>query len=301
MSTPEDRLRGAARARAAGVPEPPDRWDDVEQGAARARRRDRLRVTGVVVIGLAAAVVAGILFVPKLMHEPPDTIAAGPGAATSTTTKASATSTTGVPIAFAFQPLWPFKGTDDAIQWQTTTAQHATEAWHRDAAETAVRFSRDFLGYSDVNRVTTTVMDPNGGAHIGVGYVVPDASQTSTAAIVHLSRIGAGADAPWEVVGTDDRDLTLTTPSYGAPAGSPVSVGGTITGVDESLRVQVRQPDFPGKLGEVGGIPAGGQNTPWHTTVPFSGASNQVLTIAVSTGGHVSSVERFAVTGVRLA
>lgn len=298
MSTPEDRLRRAARDHAAGVPEPPDRWDDVERGAARERRRDRRRTTGVVVIGLAAAVIAAVVLVPKLTHEPPDTITAGPGGATSTTT-APATSTTAAPVAFPFQPLFPFKSTDDATQWQATSGKNASDAWHRDAGETAVRFSRDFLGYSDVNKVTSTVMDPNGGAHIGVGYVIPDAGRTSTAAIVHLSRIGAGTDAPWEVVGTDDHDLTLTTPSYGAQASSPVTVAGTITGVDESLQVQVRQADFPGKLGDVAGIPAGGQNTPWHATVSFTGATDQVLTIAVSTGGHVSSVERFAVTGVR--
>ena len=299
MSSPEDRFRRAAQARAAGVPEPPDRWDDVERGAARERRRDRLRAGGVVVIGLAAAVIAAVILVPKLTHEPPDTITAGPSGATSTTT-APTTSTTAAPVPFTFQPLFPFKSTDDATQWQATSAKRSTDAWHLDAGQTAVRFSRDFLGYSDVNKVTSTMMDANGGAHVGVGYVIPDAGRTSTAAIVHLSRIGAGTDSPWEVVGTDDRDLTLTTPSYGAQASSPVTVGGTITGVDESLHVQVRQPDFPGKLGDVSGIPAGGQNTPWHATVSFTGASNQVLTIAVSTGGHVSSVERFAVTGVRV-
>ena len=270
-----------------------------EEGPPTDRRGSRLGSIAPIAIGLIVAVVVAVVVVPKLVHEPPDTITTGPGH-TATTTNASTTSTAPAPVAFPFQALWPFKSTDDAMQWQSTSAKHSAEAWHLQAGETAVRFSRDFLGYSDVNRVTTTVMDPDGGAHIGVGYVVPDAGQTSTAAVVHLSRIGAGTDAPWEVVGTDDHDLTLTTPSYGAKVGSPVTVGGTITGVDESLHVQVRQPDFPGKLGEVSGIPAGGQNTPWHATVPFSGASNPVLTIAVSTGGHVTSVERFAVTGVQV-
>jgi len=271
-----------------------------DQDADVGRRSGRLGSIVPIVIGLAVAVVVAIIVVPKLIGEPSDTVALRHGTTTSTASRiSSSTSTTAAPVPFPFQPLFPFKGTDDAQQWQTTSGCHNSEAWHLDAGQTAVHFSRDFLGYSDVNQVTSTVMDPNGGAHVGVGYVVPDAGRTSTAAIVHLSRIGAGTDAPWEVVGTDDHDLTVTTPSYGAPASSPVTVAGTITGVDESLHVQVRQPDFPGKLGDVSGIPAGGQNTPWHATVSFSGASNQVLTIAVSTGGHVSSVERFAVTGVR--
>jgi len=265
------------------------------------RPSGRLGLIVSIAIGLAVAVVVAIIVVPKLVDEPSDTIGRRHGATTSTAVGSVSTSTTAsAPLPFPFQPLFPFKSTDDAIQWQSTSAQHAAEAWHKDAGQTAVHFSRDFLGYSDVNQVTSTVMDPNGGAHIGVGYVIPDAGRTSTAAIVHLSRIGAGTDAPWEVVGTDDRDLTLTTPTYGAQVSSPVTVGGTITGVDESLRVEVRQPDFPGKLGDAPGIPAGGQSSPWHTTVSFTGASNPVLTIAVSTGGHVSSVERFAVTGVRV-
>jgi hypothetical protein len=272
-----------------------------EQGPEPRRRGGRLGSIVPVAIGLAVAIVAAIILVPKLVDEPSDTVGDGHRATTSTSrSNNTTTSTTAAPVAFPFQPLWPFKSTDDAIQWQTSSAKSSTEAWHLDAGQTAVRFSRDFLGYSDINRVTTTDMDASGGAHIGVGYVVPATTQISTAAILHLARIGAGTDAPWEVVGTDDRDLTVTTPSYGTHVNSPVAVGGTITGVDESLHVQVRQPDFPGKLGEVSGIPAGGQNSPWQATVPFTGASNPVLTIAVSTGGHVSSVERFAVTGVRV-
>jgi hypothetical protein len=112
--------------------------------------------------------------------------------------------------------------------------------------------------------------------------------------------MGSGDDAPWEVVGTDDRDLTITSPAYGASVASPVTVAGTITGVDESLKVQVRQPTFPGLIGESCCVPAGGQKSPWTTTVSFTGATDHVLTIAVATGGHLKTVEHFAVTGVRV-
>ncbi|HZQ86470.1 MAG TPA: hypothetical protein VFA83_16600 [Acidimicrobiales bacterium] len=297
MSTPEDRLRRAAQARAAGVPEPPDRWDDVEQGAARTRRSDRLRVTGVVVIGLAAAVVAGVLFVPKLMHEPPDTIAAGPGAATSTTVASATTVTTGAPAPFPYQPLWPFRSVAEAQQWQSGAAG-PRDPWHLDAAQTAIQFSADFLGYTDIDTVTSKAEGAD-GAHIGVGFSTEGTSR-GTAAIVHLARVGSGSDAPWEVVGTDDHDLTLTAPAYGASVTSPITVAGTITGVDESLHVQVRQPTFPALVGDKCCLPAGGQNTPWQTTVDVKGNTDQILTIAVSTGGHLKTVERFAVTGVRV-
>jgi hypothetical protein len=101
------------------------------------------------------------------------------------------------------------------------------------------------------------------------------------------------------VVGTKDTTLTLTQPRYGATARSPMTVGGRITGVDESIRVQVRQPSTASPLGESAGIPAGGQSTPWSVRVPFHGATAPALTVVASTGGHVVDVEQFAITAVR--
>jgi hypothetical protein len=40
-------------------------------------------------------------------------------------------------------------------------------------------------------------------------------------------------------------------------------------------------------------------NTPWQATVAFNAPSGTVMTIAAQTGGHVTEVERFTVTGVR--
>src|SRR5262249_3784705 len=108
-----------------------------------------------------------------------------------------------------------------------------------------------------------------------------------------------GRYAPWEVVGSRDTLLTLTVPAYGATVLSPLTVGGRITGVDESLVIQVRSLGT-GLVGQTGGIPAGGQNTPWSATVRFTAPAGTVLTVAVSTGGHVAGVEEFAITGVRV-
>jgi hypothetical protein len=131
-----------------------------------------------------------------------------------------------------------------------------------------------------------------------VGYDTTE-SRPAAAAVIHLVRIGEGPDAPWEVVGTADDLLTLETPAYGSTVRSPVTVGGHISGVDESLSVQARQPSSPAPLGGTSGLPAGGMHTPWETTVSFDGATDPVLTIVVSTGGHYQGVERFAITGVR--
>ncbi|WP_330180544.1 Gmad2 immunoglobulin-like domain-containing protein [Nocardia sp. NBC_01503] len=198
---------------------------------------------------------------------------------------------------FGFQPLWPFSGIADAEAWQREANPGGHQPWHLDAGLIAQMFTTQYLGYTGVDKIVKT--DVRGDqAWVNVGFTNPNGAMV-TAAVVHLAQIGSGADQPWEVVGTQDSTLTVTTPAYGSALSSPLTVGGSITGVDESLRVQVRgganqqQP-----VGQVAGIPAGGTNSPWTVTVPLTAACPGTLTVAVSTGGHIADVERFAVTGV---
>jgi Immunoglobulin-like domain of bacterial spore germination len=197
---------------------------------------------------------------------------------------------------FGYPPLWPFSSQAEADAWRQQHAAAGTQPWHLDAGDTALAFTTGYLGFGEIDQVVgSDVRDRE--AWISVGY---DAgSGPSTAAVVHLVRFGPGDDAPWEVVGTRDTDLTLETPSYGSQVSSTVTVGGRITGVDENLRVQVRQPSSGAPIGEACCLPAGGEEAPWQTTVSFSGASDPALTIVVSTGGHIQGVERFAITAVR--
>jgi hypothetical protein len=196
-------------------------------------------------------------------------------------------------------PLWPFQTVGEASAWQESHRTSGAEPWHLDPSETAVRFAHDFLGYTEIDRVAGTVVRSGGEALVPVGAAPVEGQARPAAAVLHLAQIGSGADAPWEVVGSRDTTLTLTTPPYGSSVLAPVTVGGRITGVDENLQVQVR--DLSGVLGRAENIPAGGLRTPWSATVGFSAPSGTVLTVAVSTGGHVSAVERFAITGVRTA
>jgi hypothetical protein len=200
--------------------------------------------------------------------------------------------------AFAFQPLWPFASAAAAAAWQQEYRTGGHQPWHLDPATTALTFARDYLGYTDLDRTTRRAV-AGSQAWIGVGAARPDGT-AGTAAVVHLARIGTGRDTPWEVVGTRDSTLSLTTPAYGSSVSPPVTVGGRVTGVDESLVVQVRSLSG-GLLARSTPIPAGGNQTPWSVPVGFTAPPGTVLTLAVSTGGHVAAVERFAVTGVRAA
>jgi hypothetical protein len=182
-------------------------------------------------------------------------------------------------------------------EWQAAHRARGTQPWHVDADSTALGFVQGYLGFHELDRVTSTEMS-GPDAWIGVGQERPNGG-TGTAAVVHLARWGTGPDASWEVAGTRDTTLTIDTPAYGALARSPLTVGGLITGVDENLRVQVRRAGSEAPLGEACCLPAGGQGTRWSTTVRYAGAAGEAMTVVVSTGGQFAAVERFAVTGVR--
>ncbi|QNP67728.1 hypothetical protein IAG43_31995 [Streptomyces genisteinicus] len=194
------------------------------------------------------------------------------------------------------QPLWPFATLAEAGTWERAFRDGGGRPWHRDPVQTALSFTQGYLGFAGIDRVTSRDIGAR-QARIGVGASASEG--TGTAAVIHLVRYGTGADAPWEVVGTDDADFSLTTPSYGSSAGSPLRAGGRITGVDESVRVDVRQPSSEQALGSTCCLSAGGKNRPWTSSVTFTGATDPVLTVVASTGGHVAEVERFTVTAVR--
>ena len=264
------------------------------------RLRAMLLALGLVVV-LAVAVAVGYAIATKDDPEPQGGPSAAPPATSAPVARPtpSGVETSAPPApAFAYQPLWPFSGTAEAAAWQRAYRSGGHQPWHLDPGLTAVSFSVQYLGFTAVDEVVDqTVVGRE--AWVGVGYELPDGSR-STAAVVHLARIGSGVDAPWEVVGTRDSTLTLATPMYAAAVSSPLVVGGRITGVDESLRVQVRSLGGPVR-GSVGGIPTGGDNAPWSARVTFTAPSRAVLTVVVSTGGHVAAVERFAITAVRVA
>ena len=201
------------------------------------------------------------------------------------------------PRPFAYQPLWPFVSTAEAAAWQLRYRAGGQQPWHLDAELTALSFTTGFLGFSEVNKVASSSIRGD-DARIAVGYQATE-GPVSVAAVLHLVRIGQGQDAPWEVVGTADTTLTLDRPRYGATAVSPLTVSGRITGVDESIRVEIRQPSSARQLGTSCCVAAGGDQQPWSTRVTFQGATDPAQTIVASTGGHVQSVERFAITGVR--
>ena len=220
------------------------------------------------------------------------------GSATATTQPPGASGapaqTTGLPAGYL--PLFPFASLADVRAWQASYESGGHQPWHRSADLTATAFAA-FLGYTDVTQVAQSAVG-GGDAHVAVGIKLPDGT-ISTAAIIHLVLFGSGTYAPWEVVGTDDRTFTVDRPAYGGTVPSPVTAGGTITGVDESIGVTVHTLSAQVPAGAYCCRAAGGTRSPWSARVTFLATPGQVITIAAATGGHVAAVERFAVTGAR--
>ncbi|GAB3430557.1 hypothetical protein [Actinophytocola sediminis] len=266
-------------------------------------RRSRLAVIVTVVVVVAFLAAATTLIVVLSQKEES---AAGPSAPTSTsavppstasTTPTPASSPQAVPT-FDHEPLWPFTSLAEVEEWQAAHQSTGQDAWHLDPRATAVEFTTGYLGFTGIDQVLSATVEDD-EAWVTVGFPIENA-KPGTAAVVHLARFGAGADAPWEVVGTRDTTLTLTEPGYGEVVSSPFTVGGRITGVDEDIKVRVRQPDTAAPLGEAAGVPAGGESTPWSTQVSITGATAPALTVVAWSGGHVVEVERFAITAVRV-
>jgi hypothetical protein len=192
--------------------------------------------------------------------------------------------------------LWPFRTTAEADAWTRDTAAGGHQPWHLDPGQTALAFTRTYLGFTELDRVTSSRVDGD-QAWVGVGYRDP-AGAVRAAAVLHLTQVGSTGTRPWEVVGSRDTTLTLEQPRYGSAVRGSLVAAGRITGVDEALTITVRATDST-VAGHLTGLPAGGQARPWGpVTVPLHARPGAALTVVVSTGGHLLGVERFAITGV---
>ena len=183
--------------------------------------------------------------------------AGSPGSAPATTRAPATPATTSAPttpgtpaqaagLPAGYLPLYPFASIAGVRAWQASYQSGGHQPWHRSPDLTATAFA-GFLGYAGVTQVAHSTVS-GGDAHVAVGSKRPDGT-IGTAAVIHLVLFGSGRYAPWEVVGTDDTTFTVDRPAYGSTVSSPVTAGGTITGIDESIRVTVHTLPAPGPVG----------------------------------------------------
>jgi hypothetical protein len=195
-----------------------------------------------------------------------------------------------------YVPVWPFANYAEARGWQDKVSLSGSQAWHGDAVATARSYVQDVLGFTDLD--VFAPLGPSGadGMHVQVGFLDPN-KKVRTAAVLHLVRYGPTADdvlAPWEVVGTDDAELGITSPEYGSHQTSPLTVGGTFTGVDGNLVASVRDRDG-NVLGQAPGLGAGGQDQPWTERVAYKATGGGVRVVVVFAGGALTKHGLFSI------
>ena len=281
----------------------PDRWGEVPGQAAMVTRRRRARLVAAGGIAAAAAVIAIVVGVTpsksprhhvQVGHEPTPATSLTPSPNTSPPTATTPPPSDSQALPAGYLPLFPFTSAAQVAQWKNSPSFSD----YLDPGRTALDFAL-YLSYPGIDHVVAVRSAPDGD-HVSIGFTIPGAPP-HTAAIIHLVRFGHGDAAPWEVVGTDDTTFTLTSPPYGSQPQTPLTVGGSITGVDESITVKAFVPGSGSLVADSCCHPAGGTNSPWTVQIPGPLHNRGILIIAASTGGHITQVERFAVTGVRLA
>jgi hypothetical protein len=267
---------------------------------------NRIRTARAVAAAVTAMLVAACTATPSTSTSSPPTTEAP-------TVTASPSASASPPTWPIYRPLgtiagmpalWPLSNSLEAIRFARSNP--APSAWQRSASQTALRFTRTYLGFTDITTVIA-VRFRGARADLDVGYL-PTSASINVAATIELRRWADLAGAPWEVVGATTKGLsasaTLGPPSSGI---RPLTVTGLITGVDESIGIDVRLLSHAKPIAVSCCLAAGGQSMAWRRTVsvplappvqPSQSASVTSLSVITHTGGHLQAVERFTVTGV---
>jgi hypothetical protein len=185
--------------------------------------------------------------------------------------------------------LYPFSAFSEVRSWEASNAASPSETWHLDPAQTALRFTQEYLGFAGINQVVTTATD-DGGTHVTVGYRTTRGAMVS-AATIRLARIGTTAAAPWEVQGTDaGSTLRITAPSDGATVSDPHNyrIQGTLTSATQrGLLAEAFGPaSYTGRqpIGYTYEGASGGTRTPWLTYLDMTTPVGPVNTVVVAVG-----------------
>ena len=92
---------------------------------------------------------------------------------------------TTAPGSFQYVPLWPFASQQEADRWLRDDAPNGHLPWHAEEDTTALYFTQNYLGFTEINQ-TTNVTTKGNEAWVSVGYELPNL-KVMTAATIHLA------------------------------------------------------------------------------------------------------------------
>ena len=180
--------------------------------------------------------------------------------------------------------IWPFASAAQVSAWR---ADPSGKPWATDARAVAAHFLSDYL------RLPGLTVGPGCASCLEI-----DVRTASTSAgTLHLVADSHASPVVYSVTGVDPPPgLSVTRPVSGQRVGTPVQVGGGITGVDESILVRLLSQ--AGKaLGQTS-APAG-SGRPWTASLPWSDRSWYTgALVLTTTSPKDGSVNRLAVLRV---
>lgn len=281
MTTPEDRLRQLLREQATTVVPSGDGLATIHQRVARKRRlRTVLLPSAALVLGATAAAAFFVGGTPQSSSLIQNPASQGPP------TPAPAPAPSAPPVSLApdaTSALWPFTSAAQAGSWKTSAP------WANNQEQTAQHFAQDYLGLNVAAHQTCD----------RCGEVVLRLPAGGSTAKAHLVTFTVGGVQVFSVASVTFADLTVTAPGAGAAISSPTTVTGTLTGVDENVRVRLLTTS--GKELATAGAPAGSA-VPWSGALTWSDQSWSTGAIVATTySAKDGSLNRLSVVPVRRA
>jgi hypothetical protein len=252
----EDRLRDILRSEAQEIVPAGDGLAKIQ---ARVARRRRLRIW--TIPGAAVATAGAVLAVFVLAHDDPRTTQTLVPGATATPAPSEPTTSTPTPPApvpvdsYSGPAVWPITSQAQADAWDTTA-----KPWVEDGLAVGRRFVKDYVGLSDVTIRQDCVS-------CEVLAVVADGKDVATIVLAHYTAHGKHL---FTVAGVSGQDLKVSSPKEDTSVTSPLTVTGTIEGVDEHVVVRLR--DEAGKQVAQGDTQAG-SGAPWRATLSWTDRS----------------------------
>lgn len=308
----DEKLREILRAEADVVEPSPAGWDRITDGIA-VRRRRRVWLRSSLAAATAVSLVAVVAVVATsdndpdvrsgiVATQPPPSDEPAPTATTSPGPPVSASQDDPLPI------VWPLTTQREINFWR---ANPASRPALRSAETAAKEFVLRYLALEDV-RVELSDAAQGGVSLWSVSRLIVPGDERSRVFIATVwVKAGSveedGPQAPYLVSHVESGDgvesLTITSPTNAWTVTSPVTVKGTVTGVDESVRVEVRAHNPAGAAGYVelakAFVPAGAEQ-PWETTLTFAEPPDNAGAVYASTAspadGKLSAVTVVPVT-----
>jgi hypothetical protein len=220
-------------------------------------------VAALAVIGIGAAVVVG--------NSGDDKVVLGDSSPTAEPSE-SATTTPIVAPNFPDQAVFPFTTATAEQGWEQDFANGGT-TWESDPTQVATHWVQDFLDQPSVNRVVESRDDGNDKL-VTLGRVLQaEGHQLFKVTTVRLTPYKNS----WIVTGASDPNgfLSITSPDPGGTVITPVTVSGPAFGVDEAVKLDVRDATSATSYGS-DSVSFGNGSPPWHGAVNFNRPSSPV-------------------------